>query len=367
MKSKWKLWLIPILFLVIIGLWKSSAIWKHPSVQTITDTVPTVNIKKAALLKKENALQLTGTLEAHETAIISPKSAGRTSQVLVENGTAVTAGQALVMIENQDYLNLLAAAQADLKKAEAKLVSTKTDFERLKELYKNGAISNKDLQDIEMGLKVAEADVEAAAAAAANARNSLDNTTICAPISGIVSNRNVNLGQMLSAGLPLMTVEDISSVYALVNIQQQELSLLKPGLKADVTVDAYGTRRFSGSLTIINPSASSAARVFQAKIKLDNLEQLLRSGMFVRVKIYTGEDQNVLTVPRDALTSQNGLYYVFSPDGGQVKRQQVQIGSIMDQMVEITSGLKEGQPIVVSNVNKLKDQDRIQAISEQGE
>ncbi|MDD3365621.1 MAG: efflux RND transporter periplasmic adaptor subunit, partial [Syntrophomonas sp.] len=99
----------------------------------------------------------------------------------------------------------------------------------------------------------------------------------------------------------------------------------------------------------------------------DNLEQLLRSGMFVRVKIYTGEDQEVLAIPKDALTSQKGLYYVFIPEGGQAKRQEVKIGAIMDQMVEIKDGLKEGQPIVVSNVNKLKDQDRIQAISEQGD
>jgi len=367
MKSKWKLWLIPVVLLAVLGLWKSSSLLKKSAVPTNADTVQAVVIKEAARIKKENSLQLTGTLEANETALISSKIAGRTSRVLVENGSAVNAGQALVIIESQDYTNLLAAAQADLKKAEAKLASSQADYKRFQELHKNGAISNKDLQDMEMGLKVAEADVASAAAAVSNARNSLDNTTISSPISGIVSNRSVNLGQMLSAGLQLMAVEDISSVYAVINVQQQELSNLKPGLKSEVMIDAYGTRKFPGSLTVINPSASREARVFQAKIKLDNPEQLLRAGMFARVKIYTGEDQEVVAIPRDALISQKGLYYVFIPDGGQVKRQQVQTGTIMDQMVEITSGLKEGQPIVVSNVNKLKDQDRIQVISEQGE
>ncbi len=369
MKGKWKLWLIPVLIIFFLGLFKSSVLWKQPSIQTSSDSaVPSVTIKEAALFKKENALQLTGTIEAVETAIISSKIAGRTSRVLVENGTPVHAGQALVMIESEDYSNLLAAAQADLKKAQAKLASTQADYKRFQELYKSGAISGKDFQDMETGLKVAEADVEVAAAAVANARNNLDNTTISSPISGIVSTRSVNLGQMISAGLQLMMVEDISSVYTVVNIQQQELSLLKPGLKADVSVDAYGSRKFLGSLAVINPSASREARVFQAKIKLDNPEQLLRAGMFAGVKVYTGESQEVIAIPRDALILNKGLFYVFIPDAaGRAERRQVQTGAIMDQMVEITSGLKEGQVIVVSNVNTLKERDQIQAVREQGE
>lgn len=365
MKSKWKLWLVPVVILALLGLAKASRLINQPAAQNGAESLQTVLVQETALIQKENALLLTGTLEAYETAVISPRVSGRTQHIWVENGDLVSSGQALAEIESQDYRNQLLAAEADLKKAEARLATSRADYERFSELYRNGAVSDKEYQDIELAWKAAEADLEVASAAVASARDALENTVISAPLSGVIANREVSLGQMLSPQTVLMKIEDISSVYAAVNIQQQELARVKAGLNAEVTVDAYESRKFPGTLTVINPAVIPEARVFQAKIEINNAQNLLRPGMFAEVKLYAGAAQEVLAVPRQALVNHKGLYYVFVPEGEQVKRQNVQIGAIIGQMAEITSGLREGQLIVVSNADKLKDQDRVRAEREQ--
>lgn len=220
-------------------------------------------------------------------------------------------------------------------------------------------ISEKDFEDAQTGLNLAEADTAAAAAAAANAEESLRGATVVSPFDGVVSNRNVTLGQMVSAGSSLMAVEDISSVYVVVNVEQKDLGRVKPGLPAEVTVDSFVSRGFAGVVEIINPSANKNARVFETKIKVGNGEGLLKPGMFASVQIKTGEEGEALVVPQNSLVSIQGMFFAFVAEGDRVKRQQVEIGQVIGQLVQIKSGLTAGQKIVVTNVNKLKDQDKI--------
>lgn len=358
MKSKWKLWLIPLVVVLAFGMYKGGNLWgKNEEPQKVS--VQTVSAKSVEKIKIENALALTGSLEAFEEAVISSKVAGRVSQVAVENGDAVVPGQPLVLLERQDYVNALTASQAILKKAETNLISARTNYQRFQELHNQGAVSQKDFEDMEVALKVAEADASSAAASVANDEESLRNATVASPLRGVVANKNVTTGQVLTPGVTLMAVEDISSVYVVVNIEQKDLAKIKPGLKADVTVDAYGDKKFAGTVEVINPAANKSARVFETKIKVDNKEQLLKPGMFAKVQVKTGEAVEVLAVPQAALTTKQGMYFVFVPEGDKVKRVQVEIGQIHNQSVEIMKGLKEGQQVVITNVNKLKDQDKV--------
>jgi len=341
------------------GIFKGGDIWGQKKVTSQDAPIQTVGVKEAAKVKKENTLSFTGSIVAVEETVISAKVAGRVSQVMAENGAAVTAGQPLVLLENQEYANALAINRAALKKAEANLANTRINFQRSKELYEGKVISKKDFEAAETGLELAEADYNSAAATVANAEESIRNTSITSPLNGLVADRNVNVGQVLSPGGGLMSVKDISSVYVLVNTEQKDLARITPGQQAKVTVDTYGDRKFDGVVEIMNPAADKAARVFETKIKVNNPENLLKPGMFAKVEIKTGEAQEVLAMQQDALTSKQGINYVFLAEGDAVKRQQVEIGQMIDQLVEIKSGLSIGQKVVVTNVNKLKDQDKI--------
>lgn len=361
MKLKWKLLLVPLAAVLAFGLFKGSAIWGKNETP-VEATVQAVSVEEVKKAKKENLLSLTGTVTALDEAVISSKVAGRVSRVNVDNGAAVGAGQALVQLENSEYINMVAVNQATLKKAEANLASVRANYERMKELYGAGAISKKDFEDVETGLRIAEADAGAAAAALANAEESLRNTTVSAPIGGAVAGRSVNVGQVVSPGLPLMAVHDISSVYVVVNVEQGELAKIKPGMPARVFLDSYGDRKFDGEVAVISPAANRAARVFETKIKVKNSEQIFKPGMFAKVEIKTGEDVEVLAVPRDALTGKEGMFFIFLAEGDQAVRRQVEIGQILDQLVEIKSGLSGGERVIVTNVNKLKDRDKIKEV-----
>lgn len=329
--------------------------------------IQTIKVQAVGQVQKENALELTGSIEAVQNAVVSAKSAGRVSEITVENGNRVAAGDILVKVEEVDYINQLAASQAVLDKALTNLTSLNEDYNRGKTLFQAGAISQKAMDDLENGLKAARADAAAAEASVANAREALAGTSIRAPISGLVANRSVKLGQMLAAGTPVLVVEDLSDVFILVKVGQKELDHIKPGLDCSVWVDTYPDRKFSGQVRVINPAAEAGSRVFECKVKVENPDELLKPGMFARVSIKIGEDQPVLAVPLEALSSRQGLYYVFIPEGDVVKEKRVEIGALMGTMVEIKSGLEQGQTFVVSNVNKLKDGDHIQISSGQGD
>lgn len=359
MKFKWKLWLVPLAAILAFGLYKGGDIWGQKKEAPKDINIQTVAVKTVDKVKKENVLSLTGNLEALNEATVSAKTAGRVSQVTVENGAAVSPGQSLVLLEDQDAVNQLAINQAALKKAEANLATANTNFKRNKELFESKVISKKDFEDAETALMLAEADVKSATASVASAEESLRNTTIASPSSGVVVNRDVNVGQVVSPGTPLMLVDDISSVYAVVNIEQQDLAKIKPGLQAEIVVDAFSDRKFAGVVEIVNPAASESARVFETKIKVNNQEGLLKPGMFAKVEIKTGEVEEVPAVPQNALVSNQGQFFVYIAEGDLAKRQQVDIGQILDQFVEIKSGLSVGDKVVATNVNKLKDQDRI--------
>lgn len=359
MKHRWKLWLAPLVLVLALGLWRGGGFLKQKDDTAPRESVQTVAVHEVGKVKIEEAVSLTGSLEALRDGVVSPKVPGRVSRVLVENGAVVTAGQPLVLLEDTEYVNSLAMARATLKKAEANLASARINFERFRELYQSNAISEKEFEDVQTGLNIAEADAAAAAAAVSSAEESLRGATVAAPFDGVVSNKNVTPGQMVAAGTPLMNVLDISSVYVVVNVEQSDLGRVRTGLPAEVSVDSFESRGFEGVVEIINPSANKSARVFETKIKVSNGEGLLKPGMFAGVRIKTGEEGEALAVPQNSLVSIQGMYFAYVADGDRALRRQVEIGRVIGQLVEIKSGLAAGQKIVVTNVNNLKDQDRI--------
>ncbi len=365
--NKWKLWLIPLAIVLVVVLIKT--IGMNSSSETVlnADITQSVLVEEVQQMDQDKALVMNGTAAPYEKAMVTARAAGIVQSLLVENGQEVQAGQALAVLESDAYQTAVQINQAVLSQAETKLSVTRADQERMQTLYNNGAISEKDYQDITAALKIAEADYANASAALTNSQRDLKNTTITAPISGIAANRNVSLGQMLSIGYPLLEVDDISSIYVDVEVRAEDLAQVQPGMAAEVLVSALGDRSFTGAVAIVNPSANAVGRVYAARIKVDNPDYYLKPGMFAQVYINTGESEQILVIPQKALISREEQYYVFSPEGDKAKLQQVEIGEIIEQQVEIIKGLTAGQQVVVSNVNKLKDNDSIIIAGQQEE
>lgn len=347
MQNRWKLWLAAVGAIVI--LFVLAKFLSNPKKQVAAPVPPkTVVAQTVAKVSQAPTLVLTGSIEAVQEATIYPQVSGQVSGVQVKNGDEVATGQPLVLLDDSSFRDALAVDRAALESAQAALEAASQTYQRDQVLADSHFISNADLENAKVAMETAQANVDSATATVSSAQDSLRDTSICSPISGVAGNCTAEIGQYLSPGIsptPLLVVEDISSVYAVVDIEQGDLPAVRPGLAAKVTADAYGDRVFEGTVEQINPVGDATSRVFATKIRVANGSGLLQPGMFVKVEITTGTPTQVIAVPQNAVVSNAGLDYVFVVDGGRVQRQQVQTGQVMGQMVEITSGLAEGKKL----------------------
>lgn len=358
--NKLKYWLVPgILLLAVVVVFSSGLFSSGKAQQQSVENRVTI---KAVEVQYENivpTLMLAGSIEGETSATISAKLAGRIEQVLVQEGQRVQVGTPLIKLESNELANSVRAAQGTVTKAEINYNLASVDYSRYQELYAQGAVSQQQLEIAAAQLKTAQADLSSAIANRSSAQQQYGYGMITAPVSGVIANKTATVGQVVSPGSPLMSVENLDQVYAQVNIEQKELGRVKIGQKAEITVDAYPEQVFSGVVEIINPQAGSSNRMFRTKIKIDNKDGSLKPGMFVKVQIATGEVQPVLTVPSAALIQKQGLYYVFTVEKDQAVRHQVEIAEISGGSIQIKSGLQPGDRVIVSNVNQLKDGDTV--------
>jgi len=360
---KVKYWIIPVVIFIGLYLLFRSGVFSSGKAQLPANTSG-INIKVAVaqLVNTVPNLMLNGSIEGKTSAIVSAKLAGRIEQVLVQEGQHVNAGDPLARLESIESGNSVRTAQDAVTKAKISYELAMTDYNRYQTLYTQGAISQQTLDTAEAKKRIAQADFSSATANQSSAEEQYDNRVIAAPVDGVVANVTATVGQVVSPGAALMAVQDISQVYVVVNIEQKDLSLIKIGQKADVTVDTYANRVFTGIVELINPEAGTGNRMFRTKVKIDNTDDALKAGMFSKVQLATGDSVQILTVPQGAVIQKQGIYYVFTVENDTAVRHQVEIGAATGEVIQIKSGLQPGSRLAVSNVSQLKDGDVVKIV-----
>lgn len=357
---KMKYWIVPLALLVVITLLFRSGVFSAGKAQPpVGDGLLNVAAAEPQYISKVPKLALNGSLEGQISATVSAKISGRIEQVLVQDGQQVKAGDPLVRLESVELANATRMAQDVVTKAQANYDNAQADYSRYLTLYEKSAVSRQQLDSIETKLKIAAADLSSALASLGNAEQQYGYGVLTAPVDGVVANKTATIGQVVSPGMALMNVENISQVYAVVHIEQKDLGLVNIGQKTTGTVDAYPDKKFEGIVDVINPEAGSSNRMFRTKVKIDNGNGLLKPGMYIKIELETGEAAQILTVPQSAIIQKQGLYYVFILENNKAVRRQVNVGDVMENTIEIKSGLPSGQRIAISNVNKLKDGDTV--------
>lgn len=379
---------------------------KSTSVVTANINKTSVKVIKASTDIVGNSASFNASLEASEEGTISNKVGGKVVQVSFENGQTVSAGQALAKIDDTDIRNnikaseaQLAAAQAQLRSAESSanssqigiskqqtnLETAQRNYDRTKALYDQGAESKVNFEAAESSLKLAQADLESARASAESSslstetqraniqkaqtdlntlRESLQNTVITAPTSGVVSGKSITVGQYLSPGAVLGKVENISPIYAVIEVKDSDLSYVKLGAQTKFKLSNEDSVEYDGVVKSIDGSADSASRVFKCRIQIDNKDGKLKPGVFGNIKIATDENKKAITLPLKALGGSEGNYYIFINNNGVAKKQTVTTGEISGDTVEIKSGVKDGESIITTNVGTLQDGDGVKVVTE---
>jgi membrane fusion protein (multidrug efflux system) len=360
---KIKYWIIPLLLFVGLFVAFRSGVFSSGNTPLSSNTSKvTVKVKEAQLVNTVPKLMLKGSIEGETTATISAKLAGRIEQVMVQEGQHVNAGDPLAKLESIELANSVRTAQDAVTKAQVNYELARTDYNRYQTLYSQGAISQQTLDTAQAKQQIAQADLSSAANSQSSAEQQYGYGVITAPVDGVVANVTATIGQVVAPGAALMVVQDISNVYAVINIEQKDLGSIKIGQQAAVTVDTYSDRTFTGNVDMINPEAGSTNRMFRTKIKVDNRDDALKAGMFTNVELVTGVAVPVLTVPQAAVLQKQGIYYVFTVENDQAVRHQVEIGTATGEVIQITSGIQQGDRLAVSNVSQLKDGDQVEIV-----
>lgn len=232
--------------------------------------------------------------------------------------------------------------------------------EKQQGLYATGATSRQNLDAAQTQWATSRTEMDDAAANLAIAQKRLADATVTSPVTGVVANKNVTLGQMVSAGIQLMTVEQIDAVYVTAQVEQQDIDKLQIGKTAQVKVDTYKDKVFTGQVAVINPVAGRENRLFAVKIRVENPDYALLPGMFAEIALTEDAVRQVMTVPRNALTSRKGQDYIFVVDDeGKAQQLRVETGDLFDDGLEIKSGLAEGALVITDNLDRLKDGDLV--------
>lgn len=299
------------------------------------DTVRLVEVAPAEMRALSLSEEFTAQLEAKVVNNITAQAGGRLKQLLVKVGDRVGAGQAVARME---------ATQAS--QAQIQLADAKTNFARMDELYKVGGVSKAQWEQ-------AKSAVDQAKLAYGNAA---ENTVLRSPISGFVTAKNYDNGDMTSPQLPVVVIQQIAPVKAVIGVSEQYYSFLKKGAAATLSVDALGEETFSGIVTNIFPTLDPVTHTVSTEIEVANKDLKLRPGMYARVHLDFGTKE-ALTVPDKAIVRQagSGARYVYVFSGGKAVYRAVELGQQQGDLYEVVSGLNAGDQVITSAPSNLKN------------
>lgn len=356
----------------------------------------TVSVIKPEVTEMTTSVAYKATIEPIRFALVSPKVSGKVEEVLFENGKKVSKNDPLVRLDDQDIQlqlksarnglksvqNQLKIAQIGLAKPKANVDTCQKNYDQAKTFFDMGEESQFNLDNSATALKLAKQDYETAKLSIDALKISIEttkisieqleialsNTVIRAPISGIMDEKNVEIGQFIAVGGPLVgKVKDVNEVYAVMQVDESDLKYIKLGNMVSVKLNGDEKQAFSGTITLINPSANEASRAFTCKVKINNSERKLLPGNYVMVSANSDLKRKVSVIPVRALMGTEDGYFVYRAVNGVAKKTIVTTGEIIQSKVQIITGINLDDQIITSNLNQIQAGDAIKVVTGSGE
>lgn len=304
--------------------------------------VSTIPVKKMLLV---NDISLVGVVNASKDVDVISEAQGLVTDTKVKVGDYVKSGTVLFKIDD-------VIMQSNLASAEINYLKAKRDFERSETLYQENSISAAQLDLARLGVKAAEGQLTLA-------KKKLNDTKIKAPISGTINKRMVDRGTMVNPGTPVANIVDVSTLKVLLNISEKDAFQIKVGEQAEVTTDVYPGMKFYGRIDNI-ASKSDEAHTYPVEVKLSNSSSHpLKAGMFARVVFTSQSNEKSLAIPRESLVGSIKDAYVYTIENKIAKLKNVVIGKTSSNFLEVLSGLKENEVVVVNGQNNLSDNSKV--------
>ncbi len=295
-----------------------------------------------------------GALFPNERTIIAAEVNGTVAQVAADFGDSVKAGQVLLRLDSREYQLRVDSAQAAQQQVEARLKNTGANFDRAVELKSQGAISGAEYDRIASALHVDEADKESAEKALALARKKLGDTVIRAPFGGSVQKRMASLGEYITPGKELFELIAINPLKLRAPVPERFVPMVRVGMEVTLTVDATPGKVFSGNVTRVAPAIDDVTRTLLVEAEVANPDGLLKPGSFAHITANLGEDR-ALFVPKAAVLRYAGVARVFVIENDVAHTREVTTGDTLGETIEISQGLKAGETVATTEVDRLAD------------
>lgn len=315
------------------------------------------------LLQKQ--IKVTGTIQPLRVVQIPSLVSAQVESVAFRVGDTVTKGQVVVQmdtesleIQKEQQLSATYATETQLKLAESQL-------KRTSELAGQGIATSSLLEEVQSNVEAMKANLNSQKAQIKSVDYSLRNAVITAPISGVVSARNVEPGQFIGVGSPLLEIVDLSVMELKVNVSTANNGLISKGMKVNIAVEGLEKQTFSGVISRISPVASVGTRTIPVYIVIENADKKLRGGMFAIGHITLAETTDAIAVEGTALqTDADNRSFVFKVVDTKVIKQFVELGDVWgtSRRQEITSGLRVGDQYVNVLLTGLEENDELHLI-----
>jgi len=315
----------------------------------------TVKVNKVAVNNNNPFLSVSGKIQATKSADVSTRMMGFIDKVHVNVGDNVKKGQLLVSINNADLQAKKAQVNAGITQAETAFINAEKNYNRFKNLMANNSISQKEMDDMTANYQMAKAGLESAKQMKNEINAQFSYSNITAPFSGIITNKNIETGDMANPGMPLISLETPSNFEVIAMIPETEISEIEKGTEVNVLVKAID-KTIKGKVSEVSTSAKNTGGQYLVKIDLEKTEVAILSGMFstVQFPVERKTASSMVLIPAEAIIKNGQLAGVFTvSQSNTALLRWLRLGRIYGNQVEVLSGLNANESYIVSAEGKL--------------
>ena len=334
--------------LIVGGVIASTCLWTVGCQGTPAGGAPTSRAKKPVLVqtvslkagRMPRLLPAVGTLESPQTTAIASEVSGVVTFLDIPEGSEIEAGRVLARVDDRQ-------AQAQLAVATARYKNASDTYDRLLALHASGLISRQELDD-------AASSRDQAAGELKESQTTLNQREVRAPFSGQLGLREISLGAFVDAGDSFVTLTQTDPLRLVFTLPERDATQVRPG-QSIRGVAGDCTQRFETSVKIIDPSIDPRTRAIRAQASVDNPKRNLRAGMSARIVVQVGEEDAALTVPQEAVVRRGTRKMLFVvANGNEVEEREIEIGQHFAERVEVLSGVKAGETVVVAGHQRIR-------------
>ena len=321
------------------------------------------NVQVQEVLKKplRPFIDSVGTLNPNEEVTVSAEIEGVLKSVRVDEGTIVSRGDLLALIDDTNYNYEVKRDEAALKQAEANLANARLEFKRKEALYKEELVTQQQFDDISTRLSLTDAEVDRSRALLSLAREKLAKTKIYSPLSCVVKEKKVSPGDFVKNGTPLFSIIQTNPLKLNFAVPEKDVGKLRANQDVSLMVDGFPGKEFKGRVHIIYPHVEEKTRTLMVEALVLNASGMLKPGLFAKVILYTGAERDTVIVPVTSLLYEEDRVKLFVIEGDRARERLVKLGSKYGEMMEIIEGLKDGEKIAVTGQQNLSEGVKVNA------